>query len=60
MNYKKAYVPAIGYTKICEIGKCSLKKLEFGSMELNAGDKLPFYTEDREVALQRFLRRRNP
>jgi len=50
MNYKKAYVPAIGYTKICEIGKCSLKKLEFGMIELNAGDKLPFYTEDREVA----------
>ena len=50
MNYKKAYTPAIGYTKICEIGKCSLKKLEFGMIELNAGDKLPFYTEDREVA----------
>lgn len=50
MNYKKTYVPAIGYTKICEIGKCSLKKLEFGIIELNPGDSLPFYTEDREVA----------
>ena len=50
MNFKKAYTPANGYTKICEIGKCSLKKLEFGIIELEAGQTLPFYTEDREVA----------
>ena len=50
MNYKKAYTPTIGYTKLCQIGQCSLKKLEFGIIELNAGDRLPFYTEDREVA----------
>ena len=50
MNYKKAYIPANGYTKICEIGKCTLKKLEFGIIELEPGQKLPFYTEDREVA----------
>lgn len=50
MNYKKTYVPSNGYTKICEIGKCSLKKLEFGIIELEAGQKLPFCTEDREVA----------
>lgn len=50
MSYKKTYVPANGYTKLCEIGKCSLKKLEFGIIELNPGDSLPFYTEDREVA----------
>lgn len=50
MNYKKAYIPANGYTKICEIGKCSLKKLEFGIIELEAGQALSFCTEDREVA----------
>lgn len=50
MNYKKAYIPANGYTKICEIGRCSLKKLEFGIIELEAGQALPFWTEDREVA----------
>ena len=50
MNFKKAYIPSNGYTKICEIGKCSLKKLEFGIIELEAGQTLPFYTEDREVA----------
>ena len=50
MNYKKTYVPAKGYTPICKIGECSLKKLEFGIIELDAGEKLPFYTEDREVA----------
>jgi len=50
MNYKKTYVPAKGYTPICKIGQCSLKKLEFGIIELDAGEKLPFDTEDREVA----------
>ena len=50
MNYKKTYVPAKGYTPICKIGQCSLKKLEFGIIELDAGEKLPFYTEDKETA----------
>lgn len=50
MNYKKTYKPADGYTKICEIGKCSLKKLEFGIIELNAGESLKYCTEDKEVA----------
>ena len=50
MNYKKTYVPAKGYTPICKIGQCSLKKLEFGIIELDAGEKLPFDTEDREAA----------
>ena len=36
MNYKKTYVPAKGYTPICKIGECSLKKLEFGIIELDA------------------------
>lgn len=50
MNYKKAYKPAIGYTPICKIGECTLKMLEFGIIELNAGDSLDFYTEDKETA----------
>ena len=50
INLEAGYVPAKGYTKICENGKCSLKKLEFGIIELDAGQKLEFYTEDREVA----------
>ncbi len=50
MSYKKTYVPANGYTKLCEIGKCSLKRLEFGIIELTAGQVLPFDTRDREVA----------
>ena len=49
-NYKKTYTPANGYTAICKIGECSLKKLEFGIIELDAGQKLPFNTEDKEFA----------
>ena len=49
-NYKKTYVPAKGYTPICKIGECSLKKLEFGIIELNAGESLDFYTADKETA----------
>ncbi len=50
MNYKKAYKPAKGYTPICKIGECSLKMLEFGIIELEAGDVQPFHTEDKETA----------
>ena len=50
MNYKKAYVPSNGYTPICKIGECSLKKLEFGIIELDAGQSLTFNTEDKEFA----------
>ena len=50
MNYKKTYVPKIGYTKLCEIGKCSLKRLEFGIIELDDGMNLQFFTEDKETA----------
>ena len=50
MNFKKTYVPAKGYTPICKIGECSLKKLEFGIIELDAGEKLPFNTGDKETA----------
>ena len=49
-NYKKAYVPAKGYTPICKIGECSLKKLEFGIIELDGGESLVFETADKETA----------
>jgi 5-deoxy-glucuronate isomerase len=50
MNFKKTYVPAKGYTPVCEIDKCSLKKLEFGIIELDAGETLNFKTENKEFA----------
>ena len=50
MNFKKTYKPTKGYTPICKIGECSLKKLEFGIIELDGGEKLDFYTEDKETA----------
>ena len=49
-NYKKSYVKAKGYTPICKIGECSLKKLAFGIIELDAGESIDFYTEDKETA----------
>ena len=50
MNFKKSYKKAIGYTPICKIGECSLKKLEFGIIELEAGGKQEFDTLDKETA----------
>ena len=50
MNYKKAYKPQQGYTPICKIGQCSLKKLEFGIIMLKAGTSVDFCTEDKETA----------
>ncbi len=50
MNFKKSYIPKIGYTPICEIGNCSLNKLAFGIIELKQGDTLDFNTEDKESA----------
>ena len=50
MNYKKTYIPQKGYTPLCKIGQCSLKKLEFGIIELDGGEKLPFDTCDKETA----------
>ena len=49
-NFKKTYVPAKGYTPICKIGECSLKKLEFGIIELAPGETLTFDTGDKETA----------
>ena len=50
MNFKKAYKSANGYTPVCKIGECSLKKLEFGIIELEERQTLDFNTEDKETA----------
>lgn len=50
MNYKKTYTPSIGYTKLCESGKCSCNRLEFGMIELNRGDCVTIETGDKEYA----------
>ncbi len=50
MNLKKSYVPTIGYTKLCEIDKCSCKRLEFGIIELNQGDSVTIDTQEKEYA----------
>lgn len=50
MNLKKTYIPSIGYTKICEIGKCSLHMLEFGIIELKKRDKVTIETKECEYA----------
>ena len=49
MNFKKTYVPKKGYTPICKIGECSLSRLEFGIVELDAGEEQPFDTGDKET-----------
>lgn len=50
MNFKKTYKPTTGYTPLCKIGECSLKKLEFGIIELDGGMSIDFNTEDKETA----------
>lgn len=50
MNFKKSYRPAIGYTKLCQIGKCSLGQLEFGIIELKKGDSVTVETAGSEYA----------
>lgn len=50
MNFKKSYKPQIGYTKLCEIGKCSLKMLEFGMIELMKDDQVTIETGEKEYA----------
>ena len=50
MNFKKSYKSAKGYTPVCKIGECTLNKLEFGIIELDAGESLDFYTADKETA----------
>lgn len=50
MNFKKSYKSSKGYTPICKIGECSLKKLEFGIIELSEGETLEYDTKDKETA----------
>lgn len=50
MNFKKSYKSSKGYTPICKIGECSLKKLEFGIIELSGGETLEYDTKDKETA----------
>ena len=50
MNFKKTYNSTKGYTPICKIDECSLKKLEFGIIELDAGESLDFFTGNKETA----------
>ncbi|MBQ3541702.1 MAG: 5-deoxy-glucuronate isomerase [Oscillospiraceae bacterium] len=50
MNFKKTYTPQTGYTKLCEIDKCSCKRLEFGMIRLSAGDCVTLQTENKEYA----------
>ncbi len=50
MNFKRSYQKSKGYTKVCEIDKCTLKRLEFGIIELSSGETLDFYTADKETA----------
>lgn len=50
MNYKKTYAQKTGYTKLCEIDKCSCKRLEFGMIRLSAGQSVTLQTENKEYA----------
>ena len=50
MNYKKTYTPKIGYTKLCTKENCSCKRLEFGIIELMAGDTVTIDTAENEFA----------
>lgn len=50
MDLKKRYQRAQGYTPICRIGECSLKRLEFGMIELEEGETVTYDTEDKETA----------
>lgn len=48
MNYKKTYIASNGYTKLCEIDRCSCKRLEFGMVDLNVGDTVTIDTAEKE------------
>lgn len=50
MNLKKTYHGEKGYTPLCRIGECSLKKLEFGIISLTQGEALAYDTQDKETA----------
>lgn len=50
MNFKKSYKKSSGYTPLSKIGACSLKKLEFGIIELEAGERISYATDNKETA----------
>ena len=50
MDLKKTYTPKSGYTLLCAQGTGSLKQLEFGIIELKAGEEVEYYTKENEVA----------
>jgi len=50
MNYKRTYHPTSGYTVLCKLGECSLNKLEFGIIELHAGEIVEYRTGEKETA----------
>lgn len=51
MNFKKTYHPTSGLTMLCEKGKCSLDKLEFGILELKAGESYTYNGGENETAM---------
>ena len=52
MSFKKSYKKTSGYTPISKIGECSLKKLEFGIIELEDGESVAYDTENKETAFR--------
>ena len=48
MNYKNTYKPQNGYTKLSQIGQSTCKRLEFGMIQLQAGECVSISTEDKE------------
>ena len=56
MNFKKSYKKASGYTPISKIGECSLKKLEFGIIELEDGENVAYDTQDKETGFIIYLK----
>ena len=50
MNFKRKYESSKGYTAVSKIGESTLKKLEFGIIELEKGESLKFNTGNKETA----------
>lgn len=50
MNLRKSYKKSLGYTPLSKIGESSLKKLEFGIIELEDGQSVAYDTENKETA----------
>ncbi len=50
MDFKKKYISKKGYTPISKIGESSLKRLEFGIIQLDAEERLKFNTGAMEAA----------